>query len=143
VSVFVDTGLFFALQGEETPRHDAARRGFDAVMDGRYGRLVTSDYVIDEAATLVRSRTGDVTQAGAVIDRALGRQGFPDAIDVECVDRERFERARHLFERYADQPLSFTDATTIALVLEEGFDYVLAFDDDFDGLVDRLDPRDL
>jgi predicted nucleic acid-binding protein len=143
VSVFLDTGVFYALQGSRTSRHDAAHRALDVVLDGTYGRVVTSDYVLDEAVTLVRSRTGDFDQAVTVVDRVLGRNGFPAAIDLLYVDGHRFERTIDVFERYEDQPLSFTDASTIAIVRDESIDSVLAFDDDFDGLVDRLDPRDL
>lgn len=143
MSVFLDTGLFYALQGSRTSRHDAARRALDGVLHGPYGRLVTSDYVVDEAVTLVRSRTGDFDQALTVVDRVLGRNGFPKAIDLLCVDRNRFERTVEVFERYDDQPLSFTDASTIAIVRNESIDTVLAFDDDFDGIVDRLDPAEV
>lgn len=59
------------------------------------------------------------------------------------VGREQFFDAVALRERYDDQPLSFTDATTLALVDAHDIDHVLSFDDDFDGLADRLDPADL
>ena len=36
--------------------------------------------------------------------------------------------------------MSFTDATTVALAERRGIDRVLSFDDDFDGIVPRLDP---
>jgi hypothetical protein len=45
------------------------------------------------------------------------------------------------FERYHDHALSFTDASLITLVNERGFDDVLSFDDDFDGIVSRIDPE--
>ncbi len=44
------------------------------------------------------------------------------------------------FEEYADQSLSFTDATTVATADVHSIDYVLSFDDDFDGVVECLDP---
>ena len=44
------------------------------------------------------------------------------------------------FERYDDQGLSFTDATTVALCNRHDVEAVASFDDDFDGLVDRIDP---
>lgn len=143
MSVFLDTGLFYALQGSRTSRHDAARRALGAVLDGPYGRVVTSDYVLDEAVTLVRSQTGDFDQAMRILDRVLGRNGFPAAIDLQYVDRNRFERAVDVFGRDDDQALSFTDASTVAIVRDESIDSVLAFDDDFDGLVNRHDPREL
>ena len=51
-----------------------------------------------------------------------------------------FADAVTVFERYDDQDLSFTDATTVALVERHGIDQVLSFDDDFDGVVHRTEP---
>jgi predicted nucleic acid-binding protein len=62
-------------------------------------------------------------------------------VDFQFVSRREFESAVKTFERYDDQPLSFTDATTVALVERHDVDRVLAFDDDFDGIVDRLPPE--
>ena len=143
MTVFVDTGLFYAAQGAETARHDTAKHALSTVLEGPYGRPVTTNYVVEEAATLVRSRSGDVTQAKRVIDRILGRDTYPDVFDLHHVDPTLFRRGIETFERYDDHELSLTDATTIALVESANIDHVLAFDDDFDGIVDRLDPRDL
>jgi predicted nucleic acid-binding protein len=53
------------------------------------------------------------------------------------------QKAIDVFERYDDQQLSFTDATTVALTSKNEIDPLLSFDDDFDGLVERLDPGEL
>lgn len=143
MSVFVDTGLFYAVQGTETTRHETARAALSMVMEGSYGRAVTTNYVVEEAATLVRSRSGDFAQAKRVIDRILGRGDYPDVFELHHVDPSLFRRGIETFERYSDHDLSLTDATTIALVESADIDHVLAFDDDFDGIVDRLDPATL
>ncbi|EMA03789.1 hypothetical protein SAMN05443574_102394 [Haloarcula vallismortis] len=62
--------------------------------------------------------------------------------DMFFIGRALFFEGVAVRERYEDHCLSFTDATTIALVEHHDFDYVLSFDD-FDGLVSRLDPTDL
>jgi predicted nucleic acid-binding protein len=51
-----------------------------------------------------------------------------------------FTDAIAVFERYDDQSLSFTDATSVALIDRHGIDGILSFDDDFDGVVRRFDP---
>ncbi len=51
-----------------------------------------------------------------------------------------FEETQEIFERYDDQSLSFTDASTIALIERSDVDAVLSFDDGFDGIVERVDP---
>ena len=143
MSVFVDTGLFYAVQGTGTSRHDTARDALSAVVQGSYGRALTTNFVVEETATLVRSRTGDFGQAKRAIDRILGRGEYPDAFDLRHVDPELFSRGIDAFDRYSDHELSLTDATTVALVESADIDHVLSFDDDFDGIVDRLEPETL
>ena len=143
MSVFVDTGVFYAHHDRDAARHEAAVSGIERVLFGLFGRLYTSDYVVDEAVALTRSRTGSFEAATAVVDRILGRDGFPAAFELSFVDEERFTRALDVFETYRDHPLSFTDATTVAVMAAEGIDHLLSFDADFDGIVDRLDPAAL
>lgn len=143
MSVFVDTGLFYALQNQRASRHAEARDALSTAFDGVFGSVFTSDYVYDETITLVRARTGSFSEARTVGDRILGTGDFPDVIELLTVSEDIFHDAVETFERYRDHSLSFTDATTVALVERRGLDYVLSFDDDFDGVVERLDPGEV
>lgn len=42
--------------------------------------------------------------------------------------------------RYDDQALSFTDATSIAIIDRLDIDRILSFGDDFVGIIRRVDP---
>lgn len=59
---------------------------------------------------------------------------------MHCVTAAVFTDAIEIFEQYDDQELSFTDATSVALCRRHDIDGVLSFDDDFDGLVERISP---
>ena len=139
MSVFVDTGLFYALQNTRAQHHGAAKNALSVTNRGLYGRPFTSEYVFDEVVTLVRSHRG-YREAKVVGDRLLGRGEFPVAYDLLTVTEDDFGSALDVFETYRDHPLSFTDATTIALMDAHDIDTLLSFDADFDGIVDRLDP---
>ena len=141
MSIFVDTGVFYALQNQRATLHEEAVESLGTLLEGEYGTIYTSDYVYDETVTLVRERTGDYTEAKAVGDRILGRGSYPDAVTVLPITEDRFDDAVETFELYRDHSLSFTDASTIALVDSFEIDAVLSFDDDFDGLVERIDPE--
>ena len=104
MSVFVDTGVFYAHHDADATRHDVAA---DAIELGH---------------------------------RIRGVDPYPAGIDLIHTTRSRFDEAVERFEEYADHGLSFTDVTTVVLVEHHDIDAVLSFDDDFDGLVDRLDP---
>lgn len=143
MSTFVDTGVFYANQVENSPRHAEATAALRSLLSGSRGRVYTSDYVFDETITLTQSRTGRGDEARSVGERIRGRGSHPDAITMVFVDREVFETAIDIHERYDDHSLSFTDATTVALVQSYGIDAVCSFDDDFDGIVQRVDPGQL
>jgi uncharacterized protein len=138
MTVFVDTGVFFAHHDVTAARHDAATDAMRAVLTGRFGRPYTSDYVFDEAVTLTRTRTGSYDDAWTLGQRILGRGSYPDRIELAMITPELFEATLETFERYADHSLSFTDASTIALVDDSDLDGVPSFDD---GLVNRIDPE--
>lgn len=140
MSVFIDTGVFYAQHDRDASRHETAVDAMAGFVSGEYGRLYTSDYVYDETVTLTRTRTERFDDAKAVGDRIRGIGPYPDAITMLYVSEGLFQRTLETFERYNDHSLSFTDTSTVALAEHHDIDYVLSFDDDFDGIVERLDP---
>ncbi|MEY7849344.1 type II toxin-antitoxin system VapC family toxin [Natrarchaeobius sp. A-rgal3] len=140
MSAIIDTGVFVAVQNERDEHHEAATKTLAAAFEGSFGALYTNDYVYDEAVTLARKRTGSHREARQIGDRIAGNEPFPDRIEMLFVTSDRFERTVDVFERYDDHDLSFTDASLIECVEDEAIDAVLSFDDDFDGLVERIDP---
>lgn len=137
MSVIVDTGVLYAGHDGDAQRHELAQAAMRQTIAGDFGQPFVSDHIYDETVTLTRARTGRYADAKLVSEQILG-DASPFSLLV--VDEPRFERAVETFDRYDDHSLSFTDATTITLLETHGIDHVLAFDDDFDGIVDRLDP---
>jgi len=140
MTVFVDTGVLYAEQDKSASRHESAVEAIEAVHDDELGQPYISDYIYDEAVTLTLERTSDHGRAATLGQRLRGAGKFPTAYRILRVDQQQFDDAVEMFERYDDQQLSFTDATTVALLRHHDIDSVLSFDDDFDGIVDRLDP---
>jgi len=140
MSIFVDTGVFFAHHDVDAERHDYAVAAFDRLLDGAYGQPYTSEYVLDEVVTLTRVRTGSFEAADTVASRILGEDPFPNVFETLHVEPDEVQASLDAFRRYEDHDLSFTDATVIALCESRGIDAVLSFDDDFDGLADRVEP---
>ena len=143
MTVLVDTGVLYADHDRDATRHEAASDALEAVYDGEFGHPYISDYVYDEAVTLTRSRTNSVDAATRLGERLRGVGEYPTVYALEHVSVAVFQAAVRTFERYDDQGLSFTDATTIALLDRLDLDRVLSFDDDFDGIVPRVDPTTL
>ncbi len=140
MSVLVDTGVIVAALNERARRHSVAKKAMDAAFTGRYGRIFTTDYVFDDVVTLALKKTHSHKTAMVMANTVLGRDGRPPVFDLLKVTGSIFRDAVEVFEKYSDQELSFTDATTIACMRRRGIDQVLSFDDDFDGIVQRLVP---
>ncbi|AHZ23719.1 hypothetical protein E6P09_13400 [Haloferax mediterranei ATCC 33500] len=93
--------------------------------------------------TLTRVRTGSFDAANTVARRILGEDPFPTVFETIHVEPDDVRSSLETFRRYADQDLSFTDASSIYLCESRGTDAMLSFDDDFDGLVERIETGSL
>jgi len=103
-------------------------------LKSEFGRIFTSDYVIDEAVTtaLVRTR-----RHAFAVD--LGRYIMESPrITRLRVDDTAFDEAWKKFVSLKDKAMSFTDCTSLVLIAKFGISRILSFDSDFDGLVSRI-----
>lgn len=140
MTVLIDTGVLYADHDTDASRHSTASAALEAVYEGEFGQPYVSDYIFDESVTLTRRRSGSFTAACRLAHRLRGIDPFPQVYQLRHVSAAVFADANDVFERYDDQALSFTDATTIALLERHDIDGIMSFDDDFDGLVSRIDP---
>lgn len=110
--VFVDTSGLYALVDKKDANYATAK---DEV--GRIARsglkLVVTDYVIDEAVTLAKARSGPrvALRILDLIEQSLG-------IRIERIDAGRFDETKAFFRRHADHDYSFTDCSSFVLMRE-------------------------
>ena len=110
--LFVDTSGFYALLVKGDDRHDAARRRLTEARRTKR-RFVTSDYVLDETATLLKARR-HTHLLGPFFDSVLPSQ----ACRVAWTDMERFQDVRAFFLKHADQAWSFTNCLSFCIMKE-------------------------
>lgn len=143
MSIFVDTGVFYAHHDTDASRHTIATAALNSALRApERGHVMTSEYVYDETVTLTYKRTGDIAD-GLEIGRRIRGDGYPAAIELLHSSPTLFDRAVTAQQTYADHGLSFTDAMTVAMVEYHDIDGVLSFDDDFDGVITRFAPETL
>lgn len=120
--LFVDTSAWYALLDRRDPEH---LRVADAIRAHR-GRLVASDYILDEAVTLVRYRLGWplAHRLGAGL-----RSG--DLARLVRLSPADLDAAWRLFSERRDQRLSLTDCTSFALMTRLELHTAIALDQDF------------
>lgn len=108
--IFVDTSGFYALLIQGDDRHKEAKRVLGEARR-RKRRFVTSDYVLDETATLLKAR-GYVHLLGDFFEKVLASQ----VCRIEWTDPDRFHDAQLHFLKHADQAWSFTDCLSFCLM---------------------------
>jgi hypothetical protein len=139
VSLFVDTGIFGAFANPRDSHHRHATAILEQGVRGRWGRLVTSDYVFDEAVTLTLARTRSLEACHRIGDLILGTGREGRFFDLVFVSPRVFLRSWSRFVRLAARGLSFTDCTTLELMQTLRIRELASLDSDFDGLVLRRD----
>ena len=120
--VFVDTGAWYALIDRRDPDHERVVAAFHE----HRGRLLTSNFVLDETLTLVRYRLG------WKISHRFGEQLRTGALArFERISPRDEEAAWTIFSTYSDKSFSYTDCTSFALCNRLDLPICLAIDSDF------------
>lgn len=134
MSVFLDTCVFVAAKLEKDKDHQKAVKILENALKNDFGKIYTSDYIFDETVTLLLMRT----KTNKII-RDFGNSILSSPnIEIIKIDDNLFEKAWQEFGKYKDKLLSFTDCTTIAIIMEFKIDKIISFDNHFDGIVNRI-----
>ncbi len=110
--VFVDSGAFHALLVSNDPFHAAAVKCLQTMKVSRRG-LVTTDYILDESATLLKARG-----MGSQIPHLFDLVESSRALTVEWIAEDRFIAARDFLIQHNDHAYSFTDCTSFVVMRE-------------------------
>ena len=134
-ALFVDTEGWMACADGADPAHVQSYAARDAALEAGQ-TLVTTDFVVDEALTLIRLRLGlDAAEAWwQQVD------GSP-RLRWERIDSARFERARHLFFQYRDKDFSFTDCSSFVVMREIRLTHAITTDGHFRQMGFQILPR--
>lgn len=121
--VFVDSSAWFALKDAKDHHHDAAIE----FLSSFNGKLVTTNFIVDETITLTLMRLGYTF--ARELGEALWAEKYARLIYVSQSDQRT---AWELFKAYDDKTFSFTDCTSFAVMERLGLEYAFAFDADFE-----------
>lgn len=135
--VFVDTGGWIALLKGDDQMHQRARRYYERRVAER-ARFLTTNYVIDETATRLRSDAG--LDAALAFRRALDRATAERRLRIAWIDARLERQGWAILERFADVALSLTDATSAVVARRAKAQEVFGFDADFRALGFDLQP---
>lgn len=123
--IFVDTGAFLARYARKDPFRNQALPAWRDVFQERV-QLVTSNFVLDESLTLLARRTSYAFAAATARD-LYGTSGL-EILRPELADELA---ALPLFEKFADQEVSFTDCISFILMRKHRIQRAFSFDRHF------------
>jgi predicted nucleic acid-binding protein len=118
---FVDTSAWYALFVSSDANHLAATRWASA----NPGPLMTTDYVLDETLTLMRSKG----QRTVAIE--FGEYAFKGLAGLCFITRNDVDAAWTVFRDFDDKDWSFTDCTSKVVIEQFGIQTAITFDHHF------------
>ena len=130
MGVFFDTGVLVAEANEADALHHKAVELMSQLSMGLYGNwFCTSDYVFDEALTLMFIRTGRMDLSKRLAKRLLSLK----SLNLLHVYADIFQESA---VQYLSQngKLSFTDCTTIELMKRNEIKFLATFDAGFNAV---------
>src|SRR5438445_12358202 len=124
-SAFVDTSGFFALLAKQDPARSAALHWLDQLRLQRQ-RSLTTDYILDETATLLKAR-----ERSEIIRKFFALVFSSDALLIEWISANRLTETTDFFVRQADHGYSFTDCASFLVMREFALTAALTTDRHF------------
>ena len=132
--IFADAAAWYALYDQRVEQYQAAKALFDGLVNRRVTFFVT-DYVIDEALTLIKGRLGHATAVAC--GEWLMRSPIVKVIRIEP---GQWDEAWETFRRYADKGFSFTDCTSFVVMRQHHLVDAFTFDHHFEQMGFRMWP---
>ena len=134
---FIDTGAFLARYLQRDQFHDRALKAWQELENAVSEDCFTSNFVLDETFTLL-GRHADYRFAADRARHILASQ----TLRILRPDSDDEFLAIELFEKYADQRVSFTDCVSFVLINRYRLDRVFSFDRHFERAGFRIWPTE-
>lgn len=123
--IFVDTGAFLARSIAQDQYHEKAVTIWGKIHNSQE-QCLTSNFVLDEFITLLARRAG-YSYAAERARNILSSRVFEILSPGHNDELEAVE----LFQKYADQKISFTDSVSFVLMRNRKIKRVFSFDNHF------------
>lgn len=125
----VDTVILAAAALRRDVRHKDASAIISAIVKGKAGKCLFTDYILAETLTLIRFHTrGGVDASNKMYELLLSSKN----LEMARLSDGEIKVAGEIFKKYPR--LSFVDSTTVALMFERGIKDLLSFDEGFDAI---------
>jgi predicted nucleic acid-binding protein len=125
--IFIDTGAFFASKVTNDVNYPSAVKIERHIKAGEYGKMITTNYILDELFTLLRARVSheETIQIGETIRKSPN-------IRIIWILEALEETAWEFFKEHHDKTYSFTDCTSFVVMRSLGMKLAFSYDSHFE-----------
>jgi predicted nucleic acid-binding protein len=128
--LFVDSWGWVVLANQKESGFELVKSLYENEIQGG-GRIVTSDYILDEVITFLYAKTHSSLATQYI--KSLFSSIDLGIIHLERITTERFEKAWKMRLKYEDHPkISFTDFTSFVVMKDLHIRHVLTHDHHFE-----------
>lgn len=124
--IFFDTSAWVALADARERHHPDVMAIARRVVRGEFGRVVSTDYVLDETYTIVRMKLG-LEAVRELRDRLRASRNY----EIMKVSQDEFDQALSLMLEREDRRWSLTDCTSFLVMRALGIVDALTLDRNF------------
>ena len=136
--IFFDSGFLLAFINEDDPKHARTVPVMDRALKGEFGRMVVSNFIIDEVLSLARVRTKSC-DCGKAIHKFLRKTKDKKRLFLEIgIDEVLMKSTTAIYWKYCEAGFSFTDCSILAVGDFLSISHLATFDDHFRGLTTVL-----
>lgn len=121
--VFVDTGAFFSVLSRNDTFHEKSIKLW-ALLDE--SQLITSEFILIEAATLIRVKIGSKESIAFINKIENGTD-----IDIITINKDLKDNGWIYFKKFSDKTYSYIDCTSYYIMKKNNITKVFGFDEHF------------
>ena len=138
--IFLDTGFYFSLIVKKDKNHQKAQKLFLKIITGEFGIIYTSDYILDEALTLINVRTYGkrIDFVEKMYNLFMSEKPIAKLLKVQ----KNWINEIYLMQKKItkpNNPVSFTDASNIILCNKMQIKKIISFDGHYKGILETIE----
>lgn len=122
--ILLDTSFLVSNYNKRENNNLKASTTMKDILEDKYGEPAITDYIFDETATVILSRTGDIKRTIAVLNEIKNLKIIPMSKDI-------FDDTLEIFKQQINTFLSFTDCSNLAIMRKYNINYLATFDKGF------------
>jgi predicted nucleic acid-binding protein len=125
--IFMDTSAFFASKVSNDINHSSALLVEAQIQEGRYGKMVTTNYILDELFTLFRGRLAH-PELIQIVESIRKSPNIRIIWILEALE----EKGWDFFKLHQDKTFSFTDCLSFIVMQTLNINIAFTYDSHFE-----------